>query len=348
MSSSTSTSTKCPVKLILGLAVVGDASDPIAKYTTPALAQEFVDVFRKRGYKHFDTARLYSPGAPGSSEEISGKTDLAQWATIDTKVKSFVPGSHNRETILESVKVSLEALHVTKLNVEYLHAPDRSTPFEETCGAINEAYQAGHLTHFGLSNYSAQEVEEFVAICDKHGWVKPSVYQGQYSAVVRGGEPELFSVLRKHKIAFYAWSPAAGGFFSDKISRTMALEPGTRWDQSTLLGQMCVQMFHHDALFDASERVRTAAKEAGLSGHAAALRWAIHHSQLRPELGDGVIIGASSLTQLRETIDMAEAGPLPDHLVKVIEDVWPVVKDVAPAYYFRDGPRTEILEKLGV
>ncbi|KAI9810514.1 MAG: hypothetical protein M1826_003534 [Phylliscum demangeonii] len=336
MSSSTSTSTthKCPVKLILGLAAIGDASDPLAKYTTPALAQEFLDVFRKRGYTHLDTARIYSPGAPGTSEAITGKTDVAQWATIDTKVKSFGPGDHKREGILESVKGSLDALHVAKVNVEYLHAPDRATPFEETCGAINEAYKAGHFTYFGLSNYTAAEVDEIAVLCEKKGWVKPSVYQGQYSAVVRAGEAELFPVLRKHKIAFYAWSPAAGGFFSGKVSKTMVREPGTRWDQSTVIGQLYSKMFHHDELYDSEQRVQTAAQEAGMNGHAAALRWLIHHSHLRPELGDGIIIGASSLKQLRENVDIAEAGPLPDHLVKVINDVWPVVKDVAPPYHF--------------
>ncbi|KAI9827943.1 MAG: hypothetical protein M1826_006139 [Phylliscum demangeonii] len=310
-----SSSAKCPVQLILGLATVGDASDPYAKWTTPALAQD------------------YSPEAPGSSEAILGKTDVGQWATIDTKVLSRPPHSHKRETLLQSVKQSLEALHVAKVNVEYLHAPDRVTPFEETCGAINEAYQAGLFTHFGLSNYTAQEVDEIVALCEKHGWVKPSVYQGQYSAIVRGGEPELFPILRKHKIAFYAWSPAAAGFFTAKVSRTMGKEAGTRWDPTTRVGQVTTKMFLHDGLLSAAERVKLAAQEVGLTGHAAALRWVIYHSQLRPELGDGVVIGVSSLTQLVENIDIAEAGPLPDHLVKAIDDVWPVVRDEAPSYH---------------
>jgi aflatoxin B1 aldehyde reductase len=42
---------------------------------------------------------------------------------------------------------------------------------------MNEAYKAGKFERFGISNYSAQQVEELVSICEKNGWVKPSVYQ---------------------------------------------------------------------------------------------------------------------------------------------------------------------------
>lgn len=42
---------------------------------------------------------------------------------------------------------------------------------------MNEAYKAGKFERFGISNYSARQVEELVSICEKNGWVKPSVYQ---------------------------------------------------------------------------------------------------------------------------------------------------------------------------
>ena len=91
---------------------------------------------------------------------------------------------------------------------------------------MNKAYKAGHFERFGISNYSAQQVEELVSICEKNGWVKPSVYQvspanpfyvtciisdrvsilqGQYNAISRGNEDDLFPVLRKHGISFYAY-----------------------------------------------------------------------------------------------------------------------------------------------
>lgn len=115
------------------------------------------------------------------------------------------PGSHTADKVTAEVDKSLSDLQVDQINIEYLHHPDRATPFEETCEAIDKAYRAGKFKRFGLSNYTAAEVEQFIEIAERRGFVKPSVYQGQYNAIVRGGEKELFPVLRKHSISFYAW-----------------------------------------------------------------------------------------------------------------------------------------------
>lgn len=87
----------------------------------------------------------------------------------------------------------------------FLHVPDRQTPFEETAKAMNEALQQGKFEKFGLSNYTAAEVQAFIDICEKKGYATPSVYQGHYNAITRGGEKELFPLLRKHNIAFMAY-----------------------------------------------------------------------------------------------------------------------------------------------
>jgi aflatoxin B1 aldehyde reductase len=50
---------------------------------------------------------------------------------------------------------------------------------------MNDAYEAGKFERFGISNYSAQQVEELVQICEKNGWVKPSVYQASTAAASR-------------------------------------------------------------------------------------------------------------------------------------------------------------------
>lgn len=48
-------------------------------------------------------------------------------------------------------------------------------------------------------------LEEFLDICEEKGFVKPSVFQGQYNAVCRRPEQDLMPLLRKHGIAFYAY-----------------------------------------------------------------------------------------------------------------------------------------------
>jgi aflatoxin B1 aldehyde reductase len=88
----------------------------------------------------------------------------------------------------------------------YIHGPDRTTPFAETLEAVDKEYRAGKFEKFGLSNFNAAEVEECVGLCKTNGWVVPSVYQGHYNAITRGGEKDLFPVLRKYGISFYAFT----------------------------------------------------------------------------------------------------------------------------------------------
>lgn len=128
---------------------------------------------------------------------------------MHTKVHSGTAGDHEPAKITQSIEKSLAYLKTSTLETVFLHVPDRQTPFKDTAKAINDAIQQGKVKNFGLSNYSAAEVKQFIDICEEMGYVKPSVYQGHYNAVVRSGEKELFPLLREHNIAFFAYRYAS-------------------------------------------------------------------------------------------------------------------------------------------
>lgn len=195
----------CPPELVFGCAAMGDPSHPQAKFNSPENTLPLFELLQTRGVTHLDTARAYPVGAPGSSEALLGSLRAGDWATIDTKVISWRPGTHTAEMIAKSIPLSLNALHMERVNIMYLHAPDRATPFGETLRAMDEAHRAGKFLELGLSNYTAEEVEEMIEICEREGYVKPTVYQGRYNALIRSGEQGLFPTLRKHGIRFYAY-----------------------------------------------------------------------------------------------------------------------------------------------
>lgn len=60
----------------------------------------------------------------------------------------------------------------------------------------------------------ADQVQKIVTICEEDGFVRPSIYQGQYSAIVRSREKELFPCLRKPNLAICAWRSAAADTFA--------------------------------------------------------------------------------------------------------------------------------------
>ena len=96
--------------------------------------------------------------------------------------------------------------------------------------------QIFNVLKFGLSNYTAEEVEEIIKISKENNYVLPSVYQGNYNAITRINEEKLFPLLRREKISFYAYSPFAGGFFLQKPD----VKPvsGSRFDADTFAGKM--------------------------------------------------------------------------------------------------------------
>ena len=74
---------------------------------------------------------------------------------FDTCTAPHVVPSHVPAAVVRAERSARERLHVAtlsekalaphKINIFYLHAPDRSVPFEDTLRAVNELYQEGRL-----------------------------------------------------------------------------------------------------------------------------------------------------------------------------------------------------------
>jgi len=178
----------------------------VIHFDTPESVRELLATFHARGYTELDTARNYV-----GSEQRLGAAKAPSQFTVHTKVNSGTPGDHEPAKIALSVEQSLENLKVPLVQTMFLHVPDRQTSYEETVRAMHEVRQQGKCKEWGLSNYTAAEVAQILAICERRGYSKPSVFQGHYNAIVRGGEEDLFPLLRKHGMAFWAYRYA----FSD-------------------------------------------------------------------------------------------------------------------------------------
>jgi aflatoxin B1 aldehyde reductase len=74
-------------------------------------------------------------------------------------------------------------------------------------------------------------------------------------------------------------------------------------------------------------------KKHGITEAEAALRWMTHHSLLKREYGDAVIIGASSAKQLEENLVNLEKGPLPEDVVQAFDAAWERVRALSWKYW---------------
>jgi aflatoxin B1 aldehyde reductase len=166
-------------------------------------------------------------------------------------------------------------------------------------------------------------VQEVYDVAEQNGFVKPTVFQGNYNAVARLVEDDLFPLLRKLKIAFYAYSPIAGGFLA-KTSQQVRDGLG-RFSPDGQLYAMYSTLYSKPTFFAALDKWDKIASDAGVKKVELAYRWITYHSALKGDLGDGVIFGAS-LAQLDETVAAIKAGPLADDIVARIDELWPSIK----------------------
>ncbi|KAF8061521.1 Aldo/keto reductase [Lyophyllum atratum] len=333
---------KSALNIVMGAMTFGAPGTSGARVHDLKDVEAILDVFRAHGHTEIDTARIY---AGGTSEEYLGKINWKEKGfKMQTKLYPTIvrlpPGSdmdavtHTPEGLREHLLLSLKALNTESLDMWYLHGPDRTVPYEVTLKAVNDLYREGYFRRFGISNYASWEVAEIVMICKANGYIQPTAYQGVYNAVHRNVEPELFPCLRKFGISFYEFNPLGGGLFTGRYSSIDDVaEPGSRFDGEQFQGKSYRIRYWNEQYFQALAVIRTAAEAHELTLPEVALRWISHHSLLSRNQGDAVLIGASRLKHIEQNLVDLEKGPLPDDVVKVLDEAWLIAQPQASTYF---------------
>ena len=283
---------------------------------------EVMDVLLASGVTTIDTARIYH-----GSEAAIGQQEKRTQFTIDTKVPGgFVPGTAHKDIIVSHAKEALEKVAIKQFDILYIHSPDPDIPLDDTLAGINETHKQGIFKRFGLSNYAPQDVQRVYDLAKEKGYPLPEVYQGNYNPVARHLEKDLFPVLRKLGMVFYAYSPLAGGFLTKSAAD---LDAGVGRFNKDALNGVYSGMYDKPSLREGLKEWNKIAEKEGVSKAELAYRWVAHHSALTEE-GDGVIFGASKLSQIEQTVGGIKKGKLSEEAVKSIEHLWETVKAEAP------------------
>lgn len=307
-------------RLCLGTMTFGKQADEKA-------AASMLDLCLERGINFVDTANMYTGGA---SEEIVGRLlkGRRDKVVLATKVGIKVGDDPtdvglSRKTILHQIEQSLRRLQTDCVDVYYLHQPDPETPIEESLQAFDDLVRQGKVRTIGTSNYAAWRNCRMRWLADQNGWEPVSVVQPMYNLLARNMEAELVPMCRELGIAMYVYNPLAGGLLTGKHDLTHAPPAGTRFDQNTTYQNR----YWHAANFEAVARIAAAAREEDRSLIGVALTWILHHTPI-----DGIILGASSLGQLRANLDAAAEGPCSPKLVALCDEVWAKLRGITPSY----------------
>lgn len=289
-------------------------------------ANAMVDRCIDTGINFFDTANAYEHG---NSEVILGNAvhGRRDKLIIASKVQHRMgPGPDesglSRAAIFRAIEDSLRRLRMDYLDIYYLHQPDYGVPIEETLDAMNTLVRQGKIRYMATSNYASWQVCQLHCIAGKKKLQLPVIAQPMYNLIARGIEQEFIPMARELGVSLIVYNPLAAGLLTGKHS-SQAFTPGTRFD----FNKVYQDRYWHPQDFEAVEKLKKIAADAGRSLVSLSLNWLLHHTA-----ADCVVLGASRLEQLTQNLQACEEGPLPAKVVEACDQVWSELRGPAPIY----------------
>jgi aryl-alcohol dehydrogenase-like predicted oxidoreductase len=170
------------------------------------------------GLTFLDTADMYGPFTNEVlvGKAIAGRRKQVFLATkfgiqrdpANPKVRGI---SGKADYVRASCEASLKRLGVEHIDLYYQHRIDRSTPIEETVGAMAELVKAGKIGHIGLSEPSVDTLRK------AHRVHPITAVQSEYSLWSRDPEDGVLGACRELGIGFVAYSPLGRGFLTGRF-----------------------------------------------------------------------------------------------------------------------------------
>jgi voltage-dependent potassium channel beta subunit len=255
------------------------------------------------GVNLIDTADVY---ADGKAEEQLGRVlEGVRRESLVLATKAFFPmgpGPNDkglsRKHLFESVHASLRRLRTEYVDLFQCHRHDPETPVEETVRAFDDLIRQGKIHYWGVSLWTATQIEEAVAVAKELGAAPPVSDQPPYSLLNREIEAEVVPACRRYGLGILPFSPLAQGVLTGKY-----LE-GTRPAGSRAADarrNQFMQKYLGEQQLRRVGRMRDLAKAAGTPMARLALAWVLANP-----LVSSVLVGVTTEAQLAENLAAAD------------------------------------------
>jgi aryl-alcohol dehydrogenase-like predicted oxidoreductase len=292
------------------------------------------------GVNFFDTANEYGHG---SAEEVVGAaiSDLPRHELVlATKVYWPMGDGPNdwglsRKHIVHQIDESLRRLGVDYVDLYQCHRYDTHTPLHETCETMSDLVRRGKVLYWGVSEWTAPQLRDALAICRQQGFTAPVSNQPQYSALWRTIEREILPVSKSLGLGTVVWSPLAMGILTGKYTSVDNVPDGSRGARPSFAfnsanDTLADMPYFNQPTLNAVQALSAVADQAGCTLSQLALAWC-----LRDPGVTAVITGATRPAQIEETAIAADLE-LADGILAAVTDG---LRDVAD---FTAGPAVDM------
>jgi diketogulonate reductase-like aldo/keto reductase len=155
-----------------------------------------------KGVRLIDTAEMYGEGG---AEEILGQA-LAGRRDEVFVVSKVYPQNAGRKGVAEACARSLRRLKTDRIDLYLLHWRG-GIPLAETIAGFQALKQAGHIRHWGVSNFDTADMDDLI----EAGGAACAANQVLYNLGRRSLETGLLAWCRKRRIPIMAYSPLEQG-----------------------------------------------------------------------------------------------------------------------------------------
>jgi aryl-alcohol dehydrogenase-like predicted oxidoreductase len=201
----------------IGLGCMGFSEFYASDAATDADAIAVIQEALSRGLSFLDTADVYGPH---TNEILVGKALAGRRSEVFLATKFGIQRdptnpkargiSGKPDYVQSSCEGSLKRLNVERIDLYYQHRVDRSTPIEETVGAMSELVKAGKIGAIGLSEPSAATIRK------AHKVHPITAVQSEYSLWSREPEDGVLQTCDELGIGFVPYSPLGRGFLTGR------------------------------------------------------------------------------------------------------------------------------------
>ena len=258
------------------------------------------------GITHFDLANNYG-GPAGAAEKNFGRIFKEDFTAYrDEMIISSKAGYHmwegpygewgSRKSIIASCDQSLQRMELDYVDIFYHHRPDPETPLEETAEALMQLVRQGKALYVGISNYNGEDTQKMTEILRKKE-APFIIHQMRYNMFSRELlEDDLAPVLEENGLGAITFSPLAQGLLTKRYLNGIPEDSRAHRKEIPFLSEDQVTPTLHKITL-----LQELAETRNQSLAQMALAW-----NLRQESVTSVLVGASRLSQLQESVRMMD------------------------------------------
>jgi len=255
------------------------------------------------GINLIDLADVYAEGK--AEEQVGRVLEGVRRESYVLATKAFFPigpGPNDRglsrKHLFESVHASLRRLRTDSIDLFQCHRHDPETPVEETVRAFDDLIRQGKVHYWGVSVWSALQIEEAATAAKELGAVPPVSNQPVYNLLSREIEEEVIPACKRHGLGILPFSPLAQGVLTGKYLE--GTRPAGSRAADPRRGQFMQRYFGEEPLKRVA-RMGELAKAAGIPMARLALAWLLANP-----IVSSVLVGVTTEAQLDENMAAAD------------------------------------------